>query len=132
MACIQEVRLRKNVPRTMPTSSMRWIDRRLPPNSHVNSSMLNPIITTSWPAQSTSGSARRNAVAPNTNTRAVAMSRYSASKPMIDGVRMRFCVMVWNTTVDTPTAIATTSIAATVSPRTCRANASDPGTSVKK
>ncbi len=36
---------------------------------------------------------------------------------MIDGVRIRFCVMVWNTTVETPTAVATTSIAASVSPR---------------
>ena len=32
------------------------------------------------------------------------MSAYRASKPMIDGVRMRLVVTVWNSTVDTATA----------------------------
>src|SRR5690606_24041366 len=51
---------------------------------------------------------------------------------MIDGVRMRFCVMVWNTTVETPTAVAITSIATTVRLRTFSANSSDPGMSVNR
>ena len=42
---------------------------------------------------------------------------------MIDGVRMRFCVMVWNTTVEMPTAVATTAIAAIVRPRIFAAKA---------
>ena len=48
---------------------------------------------------------------------------------MIDGVRIRFCVIVWKTTVETPTAHATTAIAAIVSPRIFAANRKDPGTS---
>ncbi|MBN1095493.1 hypothetical protein JKP76_05265 [Blastococcus sp. TML/C7B] len=51
---------------------------------------------------------------------------------MIDGVRMRFCVMVWKTTVETPTAVETTSIASTVRLRCSRAKDSEPGTSVNR
>ena len=42
-------------------------------------------------------------IEPTKNTSAVWMSRYSASKPMMEGVRMRLPVTVWNSTVDTPT-----------------------------
>lgn len=40
--------------------------------------------------------------APTTATPTVWMRTYSESRPMIDGVRIRLCVTVWNKTVATP------------------------------
>ncbi len=51
------------------------------------------------------------AVAPKKKTVSVCISVYRESNPMMDGVRMRLSVTVWNTTVPMPCANAATSMA---------------------
>ena len=71
MRCNHSVMLRKNVPNTMPTSSIRWIERRLPPNIHVNRITLKPTMTPTCSTHSVRLSAARKPVAPKANTIAV-------------------------------------------------------------
>src|SRR5690625_4171525 len=65
---------------------------------------------------------------PKNHTSSVCISVYSESKPMIDGVRMRFCVTVWKTTVPTPWAKAATAMAPTIVARRGRAKSKEPRT----
>jgi len=102
--CTNDDRLRNITPSTIPTSTSRCRSRAWAPKSRRNSSSEKPIISPTSIANWAAVGTRVSDAAPSAATSAVWMSAYRASKPMIDGVRMRLVVTVWKSTVDTATA----------------------------
>jgi hypothetical protein len=115
--CRSEEKPRKRLPRMMPTSSNKCSDRVAPVNIHRYNRALNATIRTTSTPNCRVGGAAVTAAALTVNTSAVCTRMYSESKPMMEGVRIRLAVTVWNSRVETPTATATSSIAATFSAR---------------
>ncbi|MNS79927.1 hypothetical protein D3C72_1135920 [compost metagenome] len=88
----------------MPTSIIRCRLRTASENSQRNSRQANAVMAHTSSRNAATGWLALAAACPNPNTTTAWISRYRASKPMIAGVRIRLCVMVWNSTDDTATA----------------------------
>ncbi|MNL31192.1 hypothetical protein D3C87_1529680 [compost metagenome] len=110
-------KLRNSNPKTMPTSIIRCRLRTASENSQRNSRQANAVIAQTSSRNAATGCSAATAAWPKPNTTTAWINRYSASKPMMAGVRMRLCVTVWNNTDDTATAYATSSIASSLPPR---------------
>src|SRR5690554_624927 len=108
---------RKNTPSTIPASTSTCTEYFAPASSQRYSSTPKVSITAVSRRNFAGAGIAVMRAAPIENTRLVWSSRYSASKPMIDGVRMRLSVTVWNITVETATATPTSVIASSLVPR---------------
>src|SRR5690625_3100881 len=85
-----------------------------------------------WTTSLAVPSVRASTEPPNAATSSVCMSTYIASKPMIEGVRMRFWLTLRNTTVPTPRAKAATTIAPSIVARRGKAKSKEPRTNSRR
>ena len=97
-------RLRNSSPKMMPTSIIRCRLRTPSANSQRNSRQAKPVMAPTSRRKAATGWLTVAAACPKPNTTTAWISRYRASKPMMAGVRMRLCVIVWNSTDDSATA----------------------------
>src|SRR5690606_27934953 len=105
------------IPNTTPISSITCRSPRLPANSQVYRAVANPTISRLCSTTFGSPSVRDRVSAPKKNTSPVCITTYRASNPMMEGVRIRLLVAVWNSTVATAWQAATITMVATETTR---------------
>ncbi len=106
-------RLPNSTPKTMPTIRVRCRLPIPPVNRRLNSSSAKSTIRTVCARNAATGGSALSPATPNRKTMQVCTRTNSASIPMMEGVRTRLSVTVWNRTVATAHANATTNMVRT-------------------